>query len=237
MPDPKKFDAFKPPPPAIPGVSNAPARPSAPEPSAPAAASAAEKSDRSSEGLPIWITLSIAGALILIIAGVWWNRRPASQQAAATEAVDLPAAAADPPKPVEHLPIAPGEVATTDELAKPWSAKKFIFHTQLTDERSPAMVVRLPGNAYWGFSLREPFGTCELEWITDLDKLRNEYHYRADHPMVGDPCNHSVFDLGTYVSVSSGLVRGQVVQGAAVRPPMAIEIEIKGKQVLAVRSE
>ena len=52
--------------------------------------------------------------------------------------------------------------------------------------------------------------------------------------MVADPCNHAVFDLTKLRKRSgAGLVRGEIAQGAAVRPPMAIEIQVHGKQVLA----
>ena len=99
------------------------------------------------------------------------------------------------------------------------------------------MIVHLPGGTYWGFSLREPYGTCEMEWVTDLQKLETEYKYRAKHAMVADLCNHSVFDLTRYGSGPNGLVRGEIKQGAAVRPPIAIEIETKGKHLLATRIE
>jgi hypothetical protein len=233
MPTDKKVDAFHPQQPAIPGVSNRPAQPvTATRPAAPAAARGA------TEGLPPWLIVSIAGVLMLVIVGVWWKHRQTAVENAVTPAstVDLPSATL-PSKAPEALPTGPGEIGTTDEVSKAWSSKKFLYQNPVTDEHVKAMVVRLPGGAYWGFSLKEPFGTCELEWVTDLGKLKNEYGYRADHPMVGDPCNHSVFDLTQYVSVSSGMVRGQVVQGAAVRPPMAIEIETKGNRIVAGRSE
>ncbi len=57
----------------------------------------------------------------------------------------------------------------------------------MTAQLGPAMVVRLPGGAYWGFSMREPFGDCQLELVTDLKKLKTAYNFRADHPMVADP--------------------------------------------------
>jgi hypothetical protein len=95
----------------------------------------------------------------------------------------------------------------------------------------------LPSGEYWGFSLREPYGTCELEYVTDLQKLRTDYSFRATHPMVTDPCNKSVFDLAKYGNSPSGLVRGEIVQGVAVRPPIAIKIETNGKQVRAVHIE
>lgn len=85
----------------------------------------------------------------------------------------------------------------------------------------------------------EPFGSCELEFITDLNKLKTDYGYRADHPMVGDPCNHTVYDLLRYGGGASNdmLVRGVIVQGNGIRPPMAIEIRAEGKNVVAAREE
>ena len=99
------------------------------------------------------------------------------------------------------------------------------------------MVVHLPGGVYWGFSLVEPYGSCEMEFITDLEKLRTDYGFRASHPMVGDPCNRAVFDLTRYGSGPAGLVRGEIAHGVAVRPPRAIEVEVRGKQVLAKKIE
>jgi hypothetical protein len=101
------------------------------------------------------------------------------------------------------------------------------------------MVVHLPRGEYWGFSLVEPFGTCQLEFVTDLDKLKADYGYRAEHPMVGDPCNHTVYDLLRYGGGASNddLVRGVIVQGNGIRPPMAIEIKVQGNNVVAGRSE
>jgi hypothetical protein len=236
-----KKDAFSPQQPQIPGVSN-PTKPAAaqsaaadgktdsdPKASAPAATQ--------SGGLPTWITLSIAGALILIITGVWWSRRTPNEQILSEQASNVSAATPAPAKAAQNLPLGPGEIATTDELADTWSSKKFLFRNTMTDEQIPAMIVHLPGGTYWGFSLREPYGTCEMEWVTDLQKLESEYKYRAQHAMVGDPCNHSVFDLTRYGSGPNGLVRGEIKQGAAVRPPIAIEIETKGKRLLAVRIE
>jgi hypothetical protein len=140
--------------------------------------------------------------------------------------------------PVEQLPVGPGQIATTDELAKVWSSQRFIYRDESTGERTKAIVVRMPGGSLWGLLLREPFGNCDLEYVTDLQKLDTEYHYRADHPMVGDPCNRTVFDLTRYGTNSAGrLVRGQVAQGSAIRPPIAIEIRTNGKQVIAARME
>ncbi len=57
--------------------------------------------------------------------------------------------------------------------------------------------------------------------------------------MVVDPCTHAVYDLMRYGggAPDGGLVRGDIVQGAGVRPPLAIEVRTDGKDIIAVRSE
>src|SRR6202021_4244606 len=97
--------------------------------------------------------------------------------------------------------------------------------------------VHLPGNIYWGISMREPFGSCEMKYITDLSEIANEYHYTAAHPMIVDPCNHAVYDLEKYGPGPNGVVRGAIVYGAGVRPPLAIEMKVKGSQIEAVQIE
>jgi hypothetical protein len=128
-------------------------------------------------------------------------------------------------------------IATTQELNQTWSAKRFLFPDSVTGKTDPAMVVRLPHGEYWGFSLQEPFGKCELEYVTNLEMLRRNYQFSADHPMLVSPCDQTVYDLLRYGGSSAGLVRGDIVQGTAIRPPMAIEIRQHGNEVVAVRME
>ena len=142
-------------------------------------------------------------------------------------------------KPAEKLMVGPGPVATTAELAKPWSEREFLFRGPFSAEPVPAMVVRLPGGDLWGFFLREPFGQCELKYVTDLQELADDYGFHAAHPMVVNPCTHAVYDLMRYGggAPDGGLVRGDIVQGAGVRPPLAIEMRTSRKDIIAVRSE
>ncbi len=186
--------------------------------------------------------LGIAAGVIvflLVVSALWQGRDRARKfnDSSATAAVSTdqdaqPAATSHKPEP-----IAPGVIATTEELSQPWAAKEFIFHNALTGVDVPAMVVHLPHGGYWGFSLIEPYGTCRLEYITDLAKLASVYGYRADHPLIADPCNKSLFDLLRYGGPMDASVRGDIVSGASVRPPIAIEIQQRGNSILATEIE
>jgi hypothetical protein len=232
--DEKKFDPFKPQQPQIPGVA-VPLVEDHSEPFSPV--DVAEQTVPGKSGR--WIAAILGGVLILGALFGFWSHASSSPTIASTPDASTakPPTTANTPQPAENLPIGPGEIATTEELSKAWAAKRFLFRNQLTDETVPAMVVRLPDGEYWGFSLREPFGSCDMEFVTDLGKLQTYYNFRADHPMVGDPCDRSVFDLTRYGTAPSGLVRGEIAQGSAIRPPVAIEIRTRGNQVLAVRTE
>jgi hypothetical protein len=237
MPDVKKLDPFKPQQPSIPGVE--PRREAAPAPATPVAVAAATVSHEAKPKI-ILIVLGAVAVLLLVGGLILWSK--ASSQKPIPVAVDSPPPAAEAPQPAAPLPsepLGPGVIGTVAELAKPWGSKHFQYRNYVSGQIEPAMVVHLPHGEYWGFSLTEPFGNCQLEFVTDLEKLRADYGYRADHPMVGDPCNHTVYDLLRYGGGASNddLVRGVIVQGSGIRPPMAIEIKVQGGNVLAGRSE
>ncbi len=238
----KHADPFKPQAPQIPGVTD---RPSGGEG---AAKSSVPRVPLSAKIPPIllsptfWI-LSI-GAIVLVLAvafGIrWWNtaRTTHEAQAAAQEGPVAPVVdLAAPAQANENLPFGPGAVATTAQLSKTWSSQRFTFRAPMTADNIPAVVVKLPNGVYWGVSLREPFGNCQMEYVTDLDRLDSFYHYHSDHPMIADPCSHAVFDLLRYGPGPNGMVRGEIVGGAGVRPPIAIEMSVKGKDVIAVKVE
>jgi serine/threonine protein kinase len=232
-------DPYKPSQPNIPGVP-VPAPKKEPAASPPPPAEVAEDS-RQTRQLPhgLWIALGALAAL-LVGGGLWfWGSGSTSQLDFSQTAAPSESAAEQTPKPYSQLPVAPGVVGTTKELDKPWSSKRFLFRGPVSADPVPGIVVHLPNGQYWGFSLIEPFGTCQLEYLTDLQVLQTQYGYRANHPMVGDPCTHAVYDLLQYGSgaTGGGLVRGAIVRGAGIRPPMAIEIGVRGKQVRAIRME
>jgi len=132
---------------------------------------------------------------------------------------------------------------TVQELAEPWSSKTFQFRS-LTGSPVPAMIIRLPAKAsdqtqsYWAFSLTEAYGSCPLEYITDLNRLSSDYGFQAKHPMVANPCKRALYDPLEFASMPTGaLARGAIVHGSALRPPMAIDIRIEGGQIIPVQME
>jgi hypothetical protein len=237
---PKEQDPFKPTEPNIPGVTGNPARskpaPEPPRPAAPQFRNAAGAPEK----IPAQKSLSIAAIVVVLgcLALYVWKHSGTSEQAqtvpAAVPVVDLPPA---PSQPVVPLAVGPGPVATTAELAKAWSSKRFVFRVAETSENIPALVVHLPSGVYWALSLQQPYGTCEMEYVTDLEKLQRVYNFQAAHPMVADPCNHAVYDLTKYGTGPNGVVRGAIVSGQGVRPPVAIEVKVRGKQIVATQVE
>lgn len=251
MTDDRKTDAFHPAQPNIPGVpaSAAKAKPQEQpaEESSPAAAGGGTPRQHRTWAIAAMVAVcSVGGAFIV---GAWsvggafffWHH-VSSLHASTPEQTDSAAAAPEiseeTAKSRYNLPVGPGPIATTDELAKPWASKRFLFPDSVTTEQVTAMVVHLPNGSYWAFSLKEPFGSCALDYVTDFEELRDDYNFVAAHPMVVNSCNRTVYDLLRYGGPSdNSLVRGEVVQGPGLRPPIAIEVRVEGKHVVAVRME
>jgi hypothetical protein len=194
------------------------------------------------------LVIGLLVALVVVFLGARWALRPKhvdTPQADQQPQIEVPSPAPDPSTLLPHATDANPGIADTTELAKPWSSKQFFIRNGLTGENIPAMLVRLPtGSAaqtggYWAFSLNSPFGNCKLEFVTDLEKLKNDYGFKsAKHPMVGNPCSSTVFDpLKMATLPGNYLVRGAIVQGSDLRPPLAVELKVQGKDILAVRSE
>ena len=186
----------------------------------------------------LWFMLTLAGVVTTGAGLLLWSKHVSRNTVSDSEPV---AASSVAPQPVEKItggmPVAPGMIATTGEMDKPWSSKQFLFRNPVTNEPFPAVLVRLPGGALWALSLRQPYGDCNLEYVTSSQKLQTDYRVHSTHPMMVDPCNGTVFDLSQYGNGPNGLVRGEIVAGTAVRPPIAIEVQTRGKQIFAVRSE
>jgi len=196
------------------------------------------------------IAVGLAAVLLAMVVGghLLWKTKKRSDPTPATVAqIDIPAdtstAAPDLTIPVatEMSPV----VAVVGELARPWDSRQFSFRNGTTGETVPALLIRLPGGSaaqtagYWAFGLKEAYGRCQLEYVADLTKLKTDYGFRgASHPMVGNPCSRTVYDPLKYGAIGGNvLARGAIVQGTDLRPPLGIEVKIKGKDILAVRME
>src|SRR5438477_2153823 len=232
QPNPIPGDKFKAEMPQIPGVS------------APVVSTSVIKPSRSAS---LWlIVIGVFALLIVVLAGakVLSRTRRVAAPAAPVAQIEVPAPVADLSA---SLPVATEEnpvVGTISEL-KPWNSKQFTFRNRLTGENVSALIVRLPtgssaqASGYWSFAMKPAYGTCQLEYIEDLQKLKTDYGYQAArHPMVGNPCTRSLYDPLKYASIPGNLLaRGAIVQGSDLRPPLGIEIKLKGKDLLAIRME
>lgn len=197
----------------------------------------------------VWLpTLLGVAALALVVGGAWWmlHRSRPDTKAPSPLAGSSTLTPAAPPRMLTAAvrPRGPQAVATTRELARPWSSKKFTFYKPDSGVGIPAMIVRLPGvdrnrsSAYWAFSLNAPYELCQLTYITDLGKLANRFDYHASHPMVASTCSRTVYDplqIGT--APDGAWVRGDVVEGSGIRPPFEIEIRVRGGSIIADKIE
>src|ERR1700738_2288708 len=173
--------------------------------------------------------------LVLLFVGLRWalNYKRADLPASQTVAqIDVPPAPPDPSAALPHATEKEPGVATITDLARPWSYREFFVKNRLSGENIPAAIIRLPGapgnraSAYWAFSLKSPYGNCKMEYISDLSKLDSVYGYKAaKHPMVGNPCSHTLFDPLRMTNLPGNVwVRGAIVQGSDLRPPLGVEV-------------
>jgi hypothetical protein len=231
MPDQPQPDRFKAEMPQIPGVSEAGARRqgAAPNPAV-----------RLVAGLLVVLLVCFLGSRWLLRA-----KRPDAPAPAPPAQIEVPAPAVDLTPPVPRATSANPEIATVAEMAKPWSSKDFFFVNSLTNQDVAALLIRLASGSptqpqgYWAFAMNTPFGNCKFEYLKDLGKLKDDYDFRGTkHPMVGNPCSRTVFDPLKMSNIPGNIwVRGGIAQGSDLRPPLGIEIQIQGKNILAVRME
>jgi hypothetical protein len=221
----KQFNRFQPEMPRIPGVSDG-SQPVRQEP---------VDSERS-RLTPILAIVAVV--LSIVVAIFWWSRiksHSSSNASVDPESTDQTAAAAPSPSlPSAVIRDGPSVAGTVEQLAKPWSARKFNFVKPITHENIDAIVVRLPNGELWAFSLQAPYGNCTLQYLTDLSAIEATYRFRATHPMVVNPCDSTVFDpLKVGTIDGSTWARGQVVQGSSLRPPFAIDVKVHGHSIMA----
>jgi hypothetical protein len=195
-----------------------------------------------------WGRAAVAVGALLVLGsfGAWMMTRTPHHEAEA-EAIPVlqPSPAVDelPPRPVAHHAIS-NEIGTVDQLAAPWSAKKFTYTRPLNGQELPAIAIRLPGtngrtaSSYWVILLKSPFGNCPLEYISDTKEISSRFGFSATHPMIADGCSNTLYDPTRMGTLPNGSwARGEIVQGAGYRPPLQIEIRLDGDKLISVRSE
>jgi hypothetical protein len=230
MTDQPPSERFKTEMPQIPGVAGPGARPAGTNPA-------------------VKLVIGLLAVLLVVFVGARWALGPkhiAPKLAEGHPELEVPSPAPDPSTLLPHASDADPGIANVAEMAKPWTSKDFYIKNSLSGENVPAMLIRLPmgsasqASGYWAFSINAPFGNCKLEYITDLARLKNDYDFRgARHPMVGNPCSRTVFDplKTTNLPGTGAIVTGAIVQGSDLRPPLGVEIAVKDKKILAVRTE
>ena len=196
---------------------------------------------------PVRLIGFLAGLIFCLLCIRWVMLPKATEPLAVTPTpqIEVPAPAPDANAALPHATEAEPGVASVEEMAKPWTSKDFFYKNRLSGENVPAVLIRLPtGSAnqrtgYWAFSLNAPFGNCRLEYVAEIEKLKTDYGFgAAKHPMVGNPCSRTVFDPLKMMNIPGGVwVRGAIAQGSDLRPPLAIEVEIRGREILADRME
>lgn len=190
----------------------------------------------------------LVAVLFVAFLGARWLLRPQHSELPTAEPppkIEVPEPAPDPAAALPHTSEQNPDIATVAEMTAPWSSKQFFMRNPLSGAEVPAMLIRLPTSSasqdsgYWAFSLKAPYGDCTLEYVSDLTKLKSDYDFkRARHPMVGNPCSRSVFDPTKLFNLPGNVwVRGFMVQGSDLRPPIGIEVKVQRKTIQAVRME
>lgn len=196
--------------------------------------------------LPLIIGIAVFGVILLIVVRWFAHSRPV-QTAKRVEAPPQLEVPSPPPDPASLLPHADRfnpVIANVSELSKPWSSVDFFIRSE-DGQNIPSTIVRLPSGSpasaagYWAFTRNAPYGPCELEYVHDVNALRTGYDFRAaTHPLVGNPCSHTLYDPLKMFSLPGNVwIRGAMVQGSDLRPPLGVEIEVRGNKILAIRTE
>ena len=187
------------------------------------------------------ITVIVAALLCAACFAIWLShRRQADQKLSASATVAVPEAPISDSPSTTKTEMDPNVIAKLDELAKPWSSKNFNFVDPQTHDSAGAIAIRLPGagESFWAFSLNTPFSRCQLQYVTDLSALSQRFAYPATHPMVVSECDGTIYDPLKMATLSDGSwVRGDIVRGGGIRPPIAIQVEVRGHQLVAARME
>ena len=182
-------------------------------------------------------------ALCAAVFSIWlWHQHYGKQQAA-VPAPATPESTMQSPPPIDKSANADSDaIATLDELTQPWAYKRFGFVDPKTHESVPAMVIHIPSSGehelFWAFSMNTPFSQCELQYVTDVAALSQRFAYPVAHPMLVSDCDGTLYDPLKMSTLPDGSwVRGEIVRGGGIRPPIAIQVHVRGRVLVADRIE
>lgn len=189
--------------------------------------------------------ISVILAALLSFSGfaLWLShRRHADLNASANSDAPISDLSASDAPSVTKTDTEPNMIGTLYELAQPWSSKTFLFIDPKTQTGVPAIAIHLPSPpaepSFWGFALTNPLSRCQLRYMTDLSALSLRFAYPAAHPMVVSDCDGVLYDPLKMATLPNGSwVRGEIVRGVGIRPPIAIQVEVRGRDVIATRME
>jgi hypothetical protein len=187
------------------------------------------------------LTVILAALLCATAFGLWLShRRHTDLKASAPAEAATSGSSADASS--TKTDTEPKAIATLDELAKPWSSKRFSFIDPKSRNSFAAIVIHLPasgsGESFWAFSLNTPFSHCQLQYVTDLSALSQRFAYPAGHPLVVSDCDGILYDPLKMATLPDGSwVRGDIVSGGGIRPPINIQVEVVGRDLVAKRME
>lgn len=219
-------------------------RPSAPQNVAPVMPRIPGVNDKPGTSQVQWKPLIAVIVAALVCAGafaLWLSHRRQTDQRASTPAGVAPIEVSIPdPSSAMRTDTNPNAIARLEELAKPWSSKKFNFVDPQSHDSVAAIAIHLPGSgeSFWAFSLNPPFSRCQLQFVTDLTALSQRFAFPATHPMVVSDCDGTIYDPLKMATLPDGSwVRGDIVRGSGIRPPLAIQVQVRGGELIASRIE
>ena len=189
------------------------------------------------------IGTALAVAVCAALFVVWFWHQHHGKPEAAVPAQAIPEPTIQTPPPIDKSANTDSDaIGTLDELAKPWAYKKFVFVDPKTHESVPAMVIHIPSSGgrdlFWAFSMNTPFSQCELQYVTDVAALSQRYAYPVAHPMLVSDCDGTLYDPLKMATLPDGSwVRGEIVRGGGIRPPIAIQVHVRGRVLVADRIE
>lgn len=211
------------------------------------AALASTKSQPLAANPAVRLVAVLLGVLLLffVVSRLFHSKRTEAVAPPPPAQIEVPTPAAEPTPAVPRATASNPEIATVTEMAKPWSSKEFYFVDHFSGEATPALLIRLSSGSasqadgYWALSMKAPYGSCKLEYVADVAKLKEQYEFNgARHPMIGDPCSRTVFDPLKLTEIPGNIwVRGAIAQGSDLRPPLGVQVQIQGKDIQAIRME